>query len=378
MPCGHFQVRVQVQGKTRMVDALPTTTAVQLERIVAARVGVPHGIFALYRGSKPLLGNEPVGGGGDAVELKVRGRGGGCAASTGRGSSPAAPADGQGGTPNQQQLSADVAAGTLAVSPAKLRADVAAAAEAHTEPPAEASVTPTDAKPPREPGVGASALSSDEVTGKPSDAGVENVGEEAAKTGGPPFPSLTQEAFPSPHSRAQHTRMRTSTHARTHTHTMTDTKKRPAGARNEEADKIFALLDRNDDGFVTEEEVKEYVRRMADPKPMLKSLSVSTTEEAAQKLLQLLDTSGDSLIRCAVALVHHVCRVLSNPHIVSYCILPTYGITSNCILPHHLTAPHPTEPSRLHDRDLIALLHPIVAHIMYYHIVSYRILSDLI
>ena len=83
---------------------------------------------------------------------------------------------------------------------------------------------------------------------------------------------------------------------------MTDTKKRLAGARNEEADKIFALLDRNDDGFVTEEEVKEYVRRMADPKPMLKSLSVSTTEEAAQKLLQLLDTSRDSLIRCALAL----------------------------------------------------------------------------
>jgi hypothetical protein len=152
---------VKVQGKTWILDALPTTTAAQLERIFAVRVGVAHGCYALYHWSRPLLGNEPVGGGGDAVELKLRGRGGGCAASTGRGSSPAAPADGQGGTPNQQQLSADVAAGTLAVSPAKLRADVAAAAEAHTEPPAEASVTSTDAKAPREPGVGASALSSE-------------------------------------------------------------------------------------------------------------------------------------------------------------------------------------------------------------------------
>ena len=75
MSCGHIQVQVQVQGKTWMVDALPTSTtaAAQLERIVAARVGVPRDCFALYRGSKPLLGNEPVGGGGDAVELKILG-----------------------------------------------------------------------------------------------------------------------------------------------------------------------------------------------------------------------------------------------------------------------------------------------------------------
>ena len=144
------------------------------------------------------------------------------------------------------------------------------------------------------------------------------------------------------------------------------------------ADQVFALLDRNNDGLVTEEAVREYFKRMADPKQMLQSLSVSTIEEAVQTLLKLLDTNSDSLIRCMHAFVHHVCRVLSYPHIVSYCISPTYCIASNCILPHHLTAPHPTEPSRLHDRDLIALLHPIVAHIMYYHIVSYRILSDLI
>ena len=57
---------------------------------------------------------------------------------------------------------------------------------------------------------------------------------------------------------------------------------------------------------------------MADPKPMLESLSVSTTEEAAQKLLQLLVTSRDSLIRCALALAPPVsvdlivsCRVVS-------------------------------------------------------------------
>ena len=139
---------------------------------------MPHGCFALYCGSRPLLGNEPVGRGGDAVELKVRGRG---------------------GMPTPQQLAADVAAGAPAVSPTKLRADVAAASAAHAEPAAaEASFPLADAKPLHEPGVGARAPSSDKVVGKPSGARVEKAGEEAAKTGAP-VPRLTRpQSHPNP------------------------------------------------------------------------------------------------------------------------------------------------------------------------------------
>ena len=113
MPCGNVQVQVKVQGNTRMVDTLPTTSAAQLDCIVAARVGVPHGSFALYRGSKRLLGNEPVGELVYGIELKFRGRG---------------------GMPTPRQLSSDVAAGAPAASPTKLRAEVGAAAAAHAEP----------------------------------------------------------------------------------------------------------------------------------------------------------------------------------------------------------------------------------------------------
>ena len=76
LPEGQVQVQVKVQGKTRMVDILQTTTAAQLECIVAVKVGVPRGIFALYRGSKPLRRSESVERRGEGIELKFRGRGG--------------------------------------------------------------------------------------------------------------------------------------------------------------------------------------------------------------------------------------------------------------------------------------------------------------
>ena len=71
------QFEVMVQGKTIMVDALPGSTAAEFGVLVAARTRLPLGAFALYRGGRPLRALADRG----TVELKTRGRGGGCCAS---------------------------------------------------------------------------------------------------------------------------------------------------------------------------------------------------------------------------------------------------------------------------------------------------------
>ena len=62
-----------MQGKTIMVDAPPGTAAAEFEALVAARTRLPLGVFALYRGGRPLRALAGRG----TVELKTRGRGGG-------------------------------------------------------------------------------------------------------------------------------------------------------------------------------------------------------------------------------------------------------------------------------------------------------------
>ena len=71
------QFEVAVQGKTIMVDAPPGTAAAEFEALVAARTRLPLGVFALYRGGRPLRALAGRG----TIELKTRGRGGGCSAS---------------------------------------------------------------------------------------------------------------------------------------------------------------------------------------------------------------------------------------------------------------------------------------------------------
>ena len=66
-----------MQGKTIMVDAPPGTAAAEFEALVAARTRLPLGVFALYRGGRPLRALAGRG----TIELKTRGRGGGCSAS---------------------------------------------------------------------------------------------------------------------------------------------------------------------------------------------------------------------------------------------------------------------------------------------------------
>ena len=62
-----------MQGKTIMVDAPPGAAAAEFEALVAARTRLPLGVFALYRGGRPLRALAGRG----TVELKTRGRGGG-------------------------------------------------------------------------------------------------------------------------------------------------------------------------------------------------------------------------------------------------------------------------------------------------------------
>ena len=62
-----------MQGKTIMVDAPPGTAAAEFEALVAARTRLPLGVFALYRGGRPLRALAGRG----TIELKTRGRGGG-------------------------------------------------------------------------------------------------------------------------------------------------------------------------------------------------------------------------------------------------------------------------------------------------------------
>ena len=82
---GDVQLQLMVQGATLMVNAFATTTVWQLEHMVASRTSVPSDAFALYFAGKPLRGNKPLAAflimNGSLVELKMRGRGGGCAAS---------------------------------------------------------------------------------------------------------------------------------------------------------------------------------------------------------------------------------------------------------------------------------------------------------
>ncbi|KAL1503443.1 hypothetical protein AB1Y20_011931 [Prymnesium parvum] len=74
-----LQLQVIVQGRTRMIDAWPTTTAAQLEHIVAKRFNISS--FGLYYGGRPLHGATSLSNygitSGATIELKERGRGGG-------------------------------------------------------------------------------------------------------------------------------------------------------------------------------------------------------------------------------------------------------------------------------------------------------------
>ncbi|KAL1529183.1 hypothetical protein AB1Y20_000142 [Prymnesium parvum] len=78
-----LQLQVMVQGRTRMINASPNTTAVQLEHMVAERVGIND--FGLYYRSRPLHGSTALSNygltSGVTIELKERGRGGGCSKS---------------------------------------------------------------------------------------------------------------------------------------------------------------------------------------------------------------------------------------------------------------------------------------------------------
>ncbi|KAL1503550.1 hypothetical protein AB1Y20_012029 [Prymnesium parvum] len=80
---GALQLQVTVQGRTRMIDAYPTTTAAQLERMVVEHVGI--GGFGLYYRGRPLHGSTALSDygltSGATIELKERGRGGGCSQS---------------------------------------------------------------------------------------------------------------------------------------------------------------------------------------------------------------------------------------------------------------------------------------------------------
>jgi len=75
-----LQLQVIVQGRTKMIDACSSTTAAQLEHIVAERVGIDS--FGLYYGGRPLHGSASLSNyritSGATIELKERGRGGGC------------------------------------------------------------------------------------------------------------------------------------------------------------------------------------------------------------------------------------------------------------------------------------------------------------
>ncbi|KAL1530872.1 hypothetical protein AB1Y20_001766 [Prymnesium parvum] len=78
-----LQLQVTVQGRTRMIDAYPTTTAEQLEHMVVERVGIDG--FGLYYRGRPLRGSTALSNygltSGATIELKERGRGGGCSQS---------------------------------------------------------------------------------------------------------------------------------------------------------------------------------------------------------------------------------------------------------------------------------------------------------
>jgi len=78
-----LQLQVMVQGRTRMIDADPTTTAAQLEYMVVERVGIDG--FGLYYRGRPLHGSTALSNyglmSGAIIELKERGRGGGCSQS---------------------------------------------------------------------------------------------------------------------------------------------------------------------------------------------------------------------------------------------------------------------------------------------------------
>lgn len=71
-----------------MVHASPETNAGAFEHLVSSQVGIPLELFALYHSGKPLQGLTSLSSlsitAGSMVELKLRGRGGGCANSKSR------------------------------------------------------------------------------------------------------------------------------------------------------------------------------------------------------------------------------------------------------------------------------------------------------
>ena len=107
-----------VHGKTVMVDTPPRTTAAQFGLLVADRTGLPLGAFGLYRESRPLRSLE----GPCTIELKTRGRGGGCYASKASGSEGTQrglPPSKQTQLPPDNALSKDDAPATSASMPAR-------------------------------------------------------------------------------------------------------------------------------------------------------------------------------------------------------------------------------------------------------------------
>jgi hypothetical protein len=60
--------------------------------------------------------------------------------------------------------------------------------------------------------------------------------------------------------------------------------------------RLFALMDRNGDGYVSAPELREHLGRIVAPGPLLRALNAASIDDAADALLAKLDVDGDGRV----------------------------------------------------------------------------------
>ena len=88
---------------------------------------------------------------------------------------------------------------------------------------------------------------------------------------------------------------------------------------------VYACIDRNDRGFVTLDDLREYLSKFADVAGLLRSLDVPSIEEAAALLLGLSNANGDQRIRCVTATASRCARGNRSARVLPRGDAPTAG-----------------------------------------------------
>ena len=64
----------------------------------------------------------------------------------------------------------------------------------------------------------------------------------------------------------------------------------------EAVSRLFAVFDRNGDGFISAPELRAHLGRIVAPDALLRKLNAASIDDAADALLELLDVDGDGTV----------------------------------------------------------------------------------